>query len=48
LVYETDGTTIQWDGRSSDGADLPAGTYYYVIDINCGEKMQNGPISIVI
>jgi gliding motility-associated-like protein len=47
LVYETDGLMIQWDGRSNDGADLPAGTYYYIIDLNGGEKTQNGPISIV-
>ncbi len=47
LVYQTDGTSIQWDGRSSDGADLPSGTYYYIIELNGGEKTQNGPISIV-
>ena len=47
LVYSNDGLTINWDGRSNDGADLPAGTYYYIIDLDGGSKTQNGPISIV-
>ena len=47
LVYSTDGLLINWDGRSNDGADLPAGTYYYIIELDGDSQNQNGPISIV-
>lgn len=47
LVYQTTGTTIQWDGNDMNGNALPAGTYYYIIDLDQGTVTQNGPISIV-
>jgi gliding motility-associated-like protein len=47
LVYETTELTINWNGNSSDGAVLPSGTYYYILDLDNGATTQNGPISIV-
>lgn len=47
VVYETSGTIIHWDGRSLGGENLPAATYYYIIDLDGGSKSQNGPITIV-
>ncbi|MCB9189574.1 MAG: gliding motility-associated C-terminal domain-containing protein [Flavobacteriales bacterium] len=47
LVYQNTGLTIQWDGNDMSGNALPAGTYYYIVDLDGGTKKQNGPISIV-
>ncbi len=47
LVYQTDATSIQWDGTDLNGSNLPAGTYYYIIELDGGSITQNGPISIV-
>lgn len=47
LVYETTSLEIHWDGRSMGGEDLPANTYYYILEINGGEMTQNGPITIL-
>ena len=46
LVWSSDGTTISWDG-TVNGNPLPAGTYYYVLELNGGDQTQNGPITIV-
>lgn len=50
-VYHSIGYTNQkpWDGTRS-GSFLPAGTYYYVIDLKTGNKdldLYNGTISII-
>jgi len=34
-----------WDG--TNGKELPAGTYYYIIDLNTGDEPQTGPITII-
>lgn len=47
LVYQTDGLTINWDGNDLNGNALPAGTYYYIVNLDGGSKTQNGPITIV-
>ncbi|MEZ5172961.1 MAG: gliding motility-associated C-terminal domain-containing protein [Bacteroidia bacterium] len=31
-VFETNATKLKWDGRSSSGEALPAGTYFYLLD----------------
>jgi gliding motility-associated-like protein len=48
LVFEsTGGTSYQpWDG-TNEGAELPVGTYYYIIDLNTGDEPQTGPITII-
>lgn len=35
-----------WDGKSN-GADLPVGTYYYVIDLKNGDKPASGWVAII-
>ena len=35
-----------WDGTNK-GKDLPAGTYYYIIDLDTGDAPQTGPITIL-
>ncbi len=48
LVFEsTGGASYQpWDGKN-EGAELPVGTYYYIIDLNTGDEPQTGPITII-
>ena len=48
LVFEsTGGASYQpWDGNN-EGAELPVGTYYYIIDLNTGDEPQSGPITII-
>ena len=52
IVFNTVGYTLQnkWDG-TRNGTALPAGTYYYIIDINSDasdiRQVYNGSISIV-
>ena len=33
LVYVQDNYTNQWEGQTTDGDELPTGTYFYVIDL---------------
>ncbi len=40
------GYPTPWDG-TNNGKELPAGTYYYVIDLGNGEDMISGPVNIV-
>lgn len=47
LVFQVNGynnTTIRWDGKSTSGGQLPAGTYYYVINKQDGNKEESGYI----
>lgn len=45
-VYETIGYTVPWNGKVT-GADLPMGTYYYVIDPKNGQKVLSGSVTIL-
>lgn len=45
-VYEAKGGGITWDGRFN-GTDLPAGVYYYVLDLKDGSKALSGWINLV-
>lgn len=47
LVFESTDNIIRWDGKSMTGDDLPANTYYYILELNAGNMTQNGPITIV-
>ena len=48
LVFESKGgeNYQAWDGTNS-GKELPAATYYYIIDLNTGDEPQTGPITII-
>jgi gliding motility-associated-like protein len=46
LLFESTGYTTPWDGRHNN-ADLPAGTYYYVIDLKNGSNPATGPVTII-
>lgn len=37
LVYENEGYTITWDGRTASGQELNAGVYFYVLDALSGD-----------
>lgn len=45
-VFYSAGYTVNWDGRYK-GADLPVGTYYYIIDPKSGRKPISGYITII-
>ena len=37
----------EWDGRSESGNDLPAGTYYYILDLGDGSPVKQGTVTLV-
>lgn len=45
-VFSSTGYSIPWNGTIG-GEVLPLGTYYYVINLNSGEKQLSGPVTIV-
>jgi gliding motility-associated-like protein len=49
LVYEcSNGYGNDWNGEASDGKDLPAATYYYIINLNIpGVEALTGTITIL-
>ena len=48
IVFESKGGEGYqgWDG-TSNGKEIPVGTYYYIIDLNTGDDPQTGPITII-
>lgn len=48
LVYENEGYTITWDGRTASGQELHAGVYFYVLDALSGDPSnrysKSGPL----
>ncbi|MBD01036.1 MAG: hypothetical protein CL841_06820 [Crocinitomicaceae bacterium] len=48
-IIQFDSSTIEWDGKTKDGVDLPSGTYYYFLELtkNLDEITQSGPITII-
>jgi gliding motility-associated-like protein len=46
LVFESKGYGKPWDGKYN-GKDLPAGTYYYIVDPKNGRKQIAGYVDIV-
>ena len=46
LVFESIGYENPWDGKK-DGITLPAGTYYYVIELNTENKIYTGSLTIL-
>jgi gliding motility-associated-like protein len=45
-MYFSNGYPIAWDGRYK-GADVPVGTYYYIINPNSGRKPISGYVAII-
>lgn len=45
-VFNTSPYNTPWDGRFN-GADLPVGVYYYIIEPNNGKKKYNGSVTIL-
>lgn len=45
-VYRANGYVAPWDGKLN-GKDLPAGTYYYIINLGTGIKPLTGPVTII-
>jgi len=45
-VYSSVGYGVPWDGRYK-GTDLPAGTYYYIINPKNGRKTVSGSVTII-
>ncbi len=46
LVYRAGGTAISWDGKL-DGADLPAGTYVYLLQLSSPRRMLKGTLTLI-
>jgi gliding motility-associated-like protein len=46
LIFESKGYSKPWDGTRS-GKELPAGTYYYIIDPKNGRQQMTGFVDIV-
>lgn len=42
-----DNTTVAWDGTNRNGEPVPAGTYFYVIEIPSIEFKSTGWIQVV-
>ncbi len=48
LVWKsTRGYTVQWDGRSTKGEEMPMSSYFYVINLNDGSDQITGTITIM-
>ena len=46
-LYEASGPTLAWDGRSSEGAELPTGLYYYQATVRFALLDKNAPPQII-
>lgn len=49
-VYESKDNSHNWDGKTTAGTDVPAGTYYYIIhrDASCGEnELEKGYVTLM-
>ncbi|WP_461044447.1 gliding motility-associated C-terminal domain-containing protein, partial [Spirosoma harenae] len=42
-VYESVGGSLSWDGKSSEGVDLPTGLYYYQAVVHYALLEKNAP-----
>ena len=45
-VWEGKGPGLRWDG-TSNGHELPAGVYFYVLDLKDGSNPVNGWINLL-
>ena len=47
LVFQSVGYHERWDGTNENGKDLPAGVYFYSIEIGHGFERINGTVTIL-
>ena len=50
IIEHSGSNSYQWDGKNSEGGDLPSGTYYYIIELSdSGQEPinQTGPITLI-
>lgn len=40
-VFDTIGTSLNWDGKNNAGEDLPSGTYYYQVSVQFEQLVQD-------
>ncbi|QQL50660.1 gliding motility-associated C-terminal domain-containing protein [Mucilaginibacter ginkgonis] len=46
IIYESKGYTVPWNG-TANGSNVPAGAYYYIIDLKDGSKPVTGEVTII-
>ena len=46
-LYEGSGPLLSWDGRSSDGTELPTGLYYYQVRVSYATLARNAPPQVI-
>ena len=49
-IIQFNNSTVEWDGKTIDGLDLPSGTYYYILELTKNSDptiTQSGPITII-
>lgn len=47
LVFKSENYSNNWNGTGFSGNKLPAGTYYYILDLGAGWGIFKGPITII-
>ena len=46
LLFQSKGYGEPWDGKYK-GKALPAGTYYYIVDLGIHTPLLSGPVTII-
>ncbi|QJW88604.1 gliding motility-associated C-terminal domain-containing protein [Spirosoma taeanense] len=46
-VYEGTTPTLAWDGKATDGTDLPSGLYYYQVNVRYAVVDRNAPAQVL-
>jgi gliding motility-associated-like protein len=47
-VYQSSGESLNWDGKSNNGAELASGTYYYISQVVIQRLDKNDEIPTTI
>ena len=47
LIYQSVGYSSEWDGTNQSGKNVPAGVYFYSIEIGHGFEPINGTVTIL-
>jgi gliding motility-associated-like protein len=46
-VFQSNEKVINWEGNAKNGTPLPAAVYYYVLELDGGERKQSGYITLL-